>query len=61
MKMLIYKDENGPHLHHSNSWVDLWRQGNMDLVFVSVNTEKSIEKALLVIKMPHKSIGKNNT
>lgn len=30
-----------PYLHHSDCWVNLGRQRNMNLIFVSVNTERT--------------------
>lgn len=32
--------QNYSYLHHSDCWVNLGRQRNMNLIFVSVNTER---------------------
>lgn len=39
-KRLEFADTS--YLHHSDRWVDLGRQRNVNLIFVSVNTERKI-------------------
>lgn len=35
------------YLHHSNSWINLWRQRDMNLILVSVNTAEIEYKCTL--------------
>lgn len=38
---LMDKKQQYSYLHHSDCWVDLGRQRNMNLIFVSVNSERT--------------------